>query len=116
MSFEQVKLTPHELATYTDVSSQLLEDNSYNLEAELLSDTAESFMNAFDVQSWMQVQRMAAKSPYFRNAATPLMSAFAGLSKTIEVLNWVFGSVNQGVLSSCQKRPFLKPKQDVKLV
>lgn len=43
MSFEQVKLTPHELATFTDVSNQLLEDNQYALEAELMSDTAESF-------------------------------------------------------------------------
>jgi HK97 family phage major capsid protein/HK97 family phage prohead protease len=43
MTFEQVKLTPHELATFTDVSNQLLEDNAYNLEGELLSDFAESF-------------------------------------------------------------------------
>lgn len=43
MTFEQVKLTPHELATYTDVSNALLEDNAYNLEGELLSDFAESF-------------------------------------------------------------------------
>lgn len=43
MTFEQVKLTPHELATFTDVSNALLEDNVYNLEGELLSDYAESF-------------------------------------------------------------------------
>ncbi|SLN62357.1 Phage capsid family protein [Roseovarius litorisediminis] len=43
MTFEQVKLTPHELATFTDVSNQLLEDNAYNLEGELLADFAESF-------------------------------------------------------------------------
>ncbi len=43
MTFEQVKLTPFELATYTDVSNQLLADNSYGLEGELLSDFAESF-------------------------------------------------------------------------
>ena len=43
MTFEQVTLTPYELATFTDVSNQLLEDNVYNLEGELLSDFAESF-------------------------------------------------------------------------
>ena len=43
MTFEQVTLTPHELATFTDVSNALLEDNAYGLEGELLSDFAESF-------------------------------------------------------------------------
>ena len=43
MTFEQVTLTPHELATFTDVSNALLEDNAYGLEGELLSDYAESF-------------------------------------------------------------------------
>ena len=43
MTFEQVKLTPHELATFTDISNQLLEDNAYNLEGELMADFAESF-------------------------------------------------------------------------
>jgi HK97 family phage major capsid protein len=43
MAFEQIALTPYELATYTDVSTQLLEDNAYNLEGELSSDFAESF-------------------------------------------------------------------------
>ncbi|MGN6311742.1 MAG: phage major capsid protein [Xanthobacteraceae bacterium] len=43
MAFEQIALTPFELATYTDVSNQLLEDNAYNLEGELLADFAESF-------------------------------------------------------------------------
>ncbi len=43
MTFEQVTLTPFELATYTDVSNQLLADNAYNLEGELLADYAESF-------------------------------------------------------------------------
>lgn len=43
MTFEQVTLTPHELATYVEVSRQLLEDNAYNLEGELASDLGESF-------------------------------------------------------------------------
>lgn len=42
-SFAGVTITPYEAATYTDVSNQLLEDNAYNLEGELASDTAESF-------------------------------------------------------------------------
>jgi HK97 family phage major capsid protein len=46
MSFEQVAITPFELATYTDLSNQLLEDNAYNLEGELLADFAESFGKA----------------------------------------------------------------------
>lgn len=43
MTFDQVTLTPYELATYTDVSNQLLEDNAYDLQGELTSDLAESF-------------------------------------------------------------------------
>ncbi|MEH6521104.1 phage major capsid protein [Sulfitobacter sp.] len=43
MEFEQITMTPHELATFTDVSNALLEDNAYGLEGELLSDFAESF-------------------------------------------------------------------------
>jgi HK97 family phage major capsid protein/HK97 family phage prohead protease len=43
MTFEQVTITPHELATFTDVSNNLLEDNAYGLEGELLNDFAESF-------------------------------------------------------------------------
>lgn len=45
-AFEQLALTPHELATYTDISTQLLEDNAYNLEAELSADFGESFGKA----------------------------------------------------------------------
>lgn len=45
-TFEQITLTPHELATYTDISVQLLEDNAYNLEGELLADYAEQFGKA----------------------------------------------------------------------
>lgn len=43
MTFEQATFTPYELATYTDISTQLLEDNVYNLEGELQDDFAESF-------------------------------------------------------------------------
>jgi HK97 family phage major capsid protein/HK97 family phage prohead protease len=43
MTFEQISLSPYELATFTDVSNQLLEDNVYNLEGELLTDFAFSF-------------------------------------------------------------------------
>lgn len=43
MSYEQVTLTPYELATFVEVSRQLLEDNQYNLEGELASDLGESF-------------------------------------------------------------------------
>lgn len=42
-AYEQVTLTPYELATFTDISTQLLEDNAYNLEGELAADFAESF-------------------------------------------------------------------------
>lgn len=42
-TFEQVKLAPHELATYVDVSNALLEDNAYNLELELQGEFAEAF-------------------------------------------------------------------------
>lgn len=43
MTFEQVKIENHELATYVDVSNKLLEDNAYNLEGELLADFSERF-------------------------------------------------------------------------
>ncbi|MDD9730456.1 phage major capsid protein [Mameliella sp. AT18] len=42
-TYEQLRIAPHELATYVDVSNALLEDNAYNLEGELISDFAESF-------------------------------------------------------------------------
>jgi HK97 family phage major capsid protein len=42
-AFDQVPITPFELATYTDISVQLLEDNAYNLAGELAADFAESF-------------------------------------------------------------------------
>jgi HK97 family phage major capsid protein/HK97 family phage prohead protease len=45
-AYEQVAITPHELATYVDVSNALLEDNAYNLEGELSSDFGESFGKA----------------------------------------------------------------------
>lgn len=41
--FEQIKIAAHELATYVDVSTQLLEDNSFNLEGELVADLGEGF-------------------------------------------------------------------------
>lgn len=43
MTFEQATFTPYELATFTDISTQLLEDNVYNLEGELQDDFSESF-------------------------------------------------------------------------
>ncbi|TPL52037.1 phage major capsid protein [Mesorhizobium sp. B2-4-4] len=43
MTFEQATFTPYELATYVDVSNQLLEDNAYNLEGELATDLGEAF-------------------------------------------------------------------------
>ena len=43
LTYEQVTLTPYELATYVDVSAQLLEDNTYNLEGELSRDLGETF-------------------------------------------------------------------------
>jgi HK97 family phage major capsid protein/HK97 family phage prohead protease len=43
MTFEQATFTPYELATFSDVSVQLLEDNAYNLEGYLQDDFAESF-------------------------------------------------------------------------
>jgi len=52
MTFEQVTMTPHELATFTDVSNALLEDNAYNLEGELLADFAESFAKAPRKTCW----------------------------------------------------------------
>jgi HK97 family phage major capsid protein len=45
-TYEQIGITPHELATYVDVSTQLLEDNAYNLEGELAADLGEAFGKA----------------------------------------------------------------------
>ena len=42
-SYEQVVLTPAELATFVEVSRQLLEDAAYPLESELAGDLGESF-------------------------------------------------------------------------
>lgn len=46
LTYEQVTITPHELATFTDISNALLEDNSYDLRGELLADYTESFGRA----------------------------------------------------------------------
>ncbi len=43
MTFEQVSLKPYRMGTFADISSQLLEDNAYNLEGELAADLGESF-------------------------------------------------------------------------
>lgn len=43
MKFEQVTIKPWEMATFADISRQLMEDNAYNLEGELQADLAESF-------------------------------------------------------------------------
>lgn len=43
MTYEQVRMAPHELACFCDASHALLEDNAYDLEGELLADFAESF-------------------------------------------------------------------------
>lgn len=42
-SYEGVDITPYELATYTDVSNQLLEDSAYDLAGEIAADLGESF-------------------------------------------------------------------------
>jgi HK97 family phage major capsid protein len=42
-SYEQVTLTPWEMATFVEISRQLLEDAAYNVEGEVSSDLAESF-------------------------------------------------------------------------
>lgn len=42
-SYEQITLTPHELATYTDISNALLEDSVFDMQAELASEFAENF-------------------------------------------------------------------------
>ncbi|MBN9437025.1 phage major capsid protein [Bosea sp. (in: a-proteobacteria)] len=46
MVYEQVTITPHELATYTDISNALLEDNAYDLRGELVADFGEAFGKA----------------------------------------------------------------------
>ncbi|MDP8251474.1 phage major capsid protein [Pseudochrobactrum saccharolyticum] len=43
MTYEQITLTPYRVGTFVDVSTQLLQDNAYNLESELASDLAEKF-------------------------------------------------------------------------
>lgn len=46
MVFEQITITPHELATFTDISNALLEDNDYDLRGELIADYSEAFGKA----------------------------------------------------------------------
>lgn len=43
IDYAPATLTPYEMATFTPVSNQLLEDNAYNLEGELSADLGESF-------------------------------------------------------------------------
>lgn len=46
MVFEQVTIAPHQLTTFTDISTQLLEDTAYDLRGELIADYAEAFGKA----------------------------------------------------------------------
>jgi HK97 family phage major capsid protein/HK97 family phage prohead protease len=45
-TFAQITLTPHELATFTDISNQLLEDAIVDMESELRTDFIEAFGKA----------------------------------------------------------------------
>ncbi len=45
-TYGDARITAHELATYVPVSNQLLDDNQYNLEAEIGADLAEAFAYA----------------------------------------------------------------------
>lgn len=84
MTFEQVKLTPFELATFTDVSNQLLEDNTYNLEGELLSDFAESFGKA---EGAAFVTGTGTGQPKGLLAATGITEVKTGVAATFPTTN-----------------------------
>lgn len=84
MTFEQVNLTPHELATYTDVSNQLLEDNAYGLEGELLADYAEQFGKT---ESLAFVKGTGIGQPKGIMAATGIAEVKTGLAGGFPVAN-----------------------------
>ena len=91
-SFEQIELTPGELVASTVVSTQLLEDNAYDLEGELLSEFAEQFGVA---EGGAFVSGNGVKKPVgiLNNAAIKVLSAAAATftdgSEKLDTLNVV---------------------------
>lgn len=83
-TFEQVSLTPYELATYTDVSNQLLEDNAYNLEGELASDFGEAFGKA---EGTAFVKGNGTTQPKGIMAATGIAEVKTGVAATFPTTN-----------------------------
>lgn len=84
MTFEQVTMMPHELATFTDVSNALLEDNAYNLEGELLADFAESFAKT---EGMAFVKGTGAGQPYGIMAATGIAELKTGVAANFPASN-----------------------------
>ncbi len=84
MTFEQVTMTPHELATFTDVSNALLEDNAYNLEGELLSDFAESFART---EGLAFVKGTGAGQPFGIMAASGIAELKTGVAANFPASN-----------------------------
>lgn len=84
MTFEQVTLTPFELATFTDVSNQLLEDNAYGLEGELLADYAQSFGQT---EGLAFVKGTGVKQPKGIMTATGIKEVKTGVAATFPTTN-----------------------------
>jgi HK97 family phage major capsid protein/HK97 family phage prohead protease len=79
-TYEQATFTPYELATFVDVSTQLLEDNAYNLEGELTADFAESFGKA---EGTAFVSGDGSGKPKGLMAATGITTINSGVAATL---------------------------------
>jgi HK97 family phage major capsid protein/HK97 family phage prohead protease len=116
MTFEQVTLTPFELATFTDVSNQLLEDNAYGLEGELLADYAESFGKTEGVAF---VKGTGTGQPKGIMTATGIKEVKTGVAATFPTTNpadVIIGMYHQIATSHAQNGAWLMNRNTLSVI
>jgi len=116
MTFEQITLTPFELATFTDVSNQLLEDNAYGLEGELLADYAESFGKTEGVAF---VKGTGTGQPKGIMTATGIKEVKTGVAATFPTTNpadVIIGMYHQIATSHAQNGAWLMNRNTVSVI
>lgn len=116
MTFEQVTLTPFELATFTDVSTQLLEDNAYGLEGELLADYAESFGKT---EGLAFVKGTGTGQPKGIMAASGIKEVKTGVAATFPTTNpadVIIGMYHQIATSHAQNGAWLMNRNTLSII
>jgi HK97 family phage major capsid protein len=84
-TFDQVEITAHELATYTDVSNILLEDSIVDVAAELRRDMAESFGKA-EAVAFLNGSGSGQPEGVLQNSDVPVKTDTSSNSLTVDDL------------------------------